>query len=371
METFRSKRAFIMTASSAAVGLGNIFRFPALAARYGISFIVFYTVALLTVGLPLLYAELCFGQSRGPSDFGSRVAKTLCGINCTAVLCCYTVFFALVLKGAATALFSGIADCAFLLFAAVLAVVCFGSAEKLSKISEIGIIFSVSVMLIISAIGLIKNPFSTAGLLYPSGRPFSVDFFAAVFGQVFFSLSLAVGVMTAYGSMLKRGTPLLKSALAVCLADFGISVVSTLVYLCLGGREGTTPDSLAAYPLLFSSFFGERVGRGVTLFFFLGLAFLCLGSVIAYIKAIAVHSKNQTKAAVFFASVSAAVGIFLISDRYERLIYFDQSLLPLIGLFAGATEAVFLSFKVEKFKPLLRFFIPSVLFFLLLRKIFI
>ena len=53
-----------MAAVGSAVGLGNIFRFPALTASYGIWFIVFYTVALFTVGLPLLYAELSFGREK-------------------------------------------------------------------------------------------------------------------------------------------------------------------------------------------------------------------------------------------------------------------------------------------------------------------
>ena len=370
MEAFRSKRAFIMTASSAAVGLGNIFRFPALAARYGISFILFYIAALFTVGLPLLYAELCFGHSKGPTG-DSKVTDALCRINCTAVLCCYIVFFALVLKGAVNALFSGVSDYFFLLLAAALAIICFGSAEKISKLAEVGLVFSVSVILIIAALGLINKPSSLSGLFYPSGKPFSADFFAAVFGQVFFSLSLAVGVMTTYGSMLTQGTPLLKSAVAVCLTDFGVSVLSTVVYLCLGGSDGAVYEGLSAYPLLFSSFFGVRVGRAVTLFFFSGLTLLSLSAVISYIKALSVNGRKERKTAAAVTLFTAAVGLLLITNELRGLRLTDQSILPLIGLFAGTVEAFFLSFKVKRFKLLLRFFIPALLIFLILRKIFI
>ena len=147
-----------MAAVGSAVGLGNIFRFPALTASYGIWFIVFYTVALFTVGLPLLYAELSFGREKSKGAGGLPVAEIPCVINCFLVLCCYLVFFALVMRQAVSALFSVKPDLIFLIFAALAAFFCFGSAEKLSKICEVGIIFSVAVLFVLAAAGIFKNP---------------------------------------------------------------------------------------------------------------------------------------------------------------------------------------------------------------------
>ena len=95
-----------MAAVGSAVGLGNIFRFPALTASYGIWFIVFYIIALFTVGLPLLYAELSFGREKSKGAGGLPVAEIPCVINCFLVLCCYLVFFALVSSAATAVTFS-------------------------------------------------------------------------------------------------------------------------------------------------------------------------------------------------------------------------------------------------------------------------
>lgn len=359
-----------MAAVGSAVGLGNIFRFPALTASYGIWFIVFYVIALFTVGLSLLYAELSFGREKSKGAGGLPVAEIPCVINCFLVLCCYLVFFALVMRQAISALFSVKPDLIFLIFAALTAFFCFGSAEKLSKICEVGIIFSVAVLFVLAAAGIFKNP---EGLRAKVGTEelFSAGFFEAVFGQVFFSLSLSVGVMTAYGSMLDRKIPLFKSAVAVCLCDFGVSLLSTAVYLCLNGNRGLTTDGLFSYPEIFSDFFGNTVGRAATFFFFLGLSLLCLNSVIAYLKAISVFSPNQSKTASRLLAAALSVGFFLSLNGYSLLSLADRKILPAVGLFAGAAESFFLMRRTTRLPFFFALFVPLTLSLVLIIKIFI
>ena len=62
---FSSKLSFVMTAVGAAVGLGNIFRFPALCVKYGAPFILVYIMSLVVLGLPLLFSEIAFGRRFG------------------------------------------------------------------------------------------------------------------------------------------------------------------------------------------------------------------------------------------------------------------------------------------------------------------
>ena len=152
-----------------------------------------------------------------------------------------------------------------------------------------------------------------------------------------------------------------------------LQVALFLLGLWLVGKTfaATTLIGSFAYPLLFSSFFGVRVGRAVTLFFFSGLTLLSLSAVISYIKALSVNGRKERKTAAAVTLFTAAVGLLLITNELRGLRLTDQSILPLIGLFAGTVEAFFLSFKVKRFKLLLRFFIPALLIFLVLRKIFI
>ncbi len=387
MDKFSSKSAFIITAVGSAVGLGNIFRFPGLAAEYGIWFILAYLVLLFTFGLPLLLLELYFGKkqvSGGTVTFGRAknffpLIRTGSRINCLLVLTCYLVFFALVIKRAAVSLLpseTSASDPLFLLLAVILAIISCGSADKLTKLSRLGVVFSVAVMSFLALLGLLKNSAAFSGFFAVSPRVMlGGDFFEAVFGQVFFSLSLGVGVMIAYGSMLPPGTPLLKSAVAVCLSDFTVSLVATAVYICLSGSQGTTAESLNFFSKQLTVFFGEKIGRLVGLFFFTGIALLCLDSVISYIKALAIYGKNEEKASVFITLLCGGAGLFLLFDNYSALGFIDGNILPLIGLAVGGAQAIAFSFGLPKkggrrATVYFRFLLPFIFLFLFLRKIF-
>ncbi len=385
MDKFGSDSAFIITAVGSAVGLGNIFRFPGLAARYGIWFILSYLVLLFAFGLPLLLCELYFGKKQVGVPFcGTKRSFSfgvgLTAINCLAVLSCYLVFFALVMKRAAvSALPEGVPvpDLLFLVLAVALGLISCGSAEKLSRISLIGVVFSVAVMGFLAILGLIKNPDAFSGFFTLSPRVIlSPDFFGAVFGQVFFSLSLGVGVMTAFGSMLAPDTPLLKSAVTVCLGDLAVSLISTVIYICLGGREATTAEGITLFSVLLTDFFGKKIGRALGFFFFTAVALLCLNSVVSYIKAVTVSAKNEQKASVTVALLCGGAGLFLISDNFSVLAFTDGKILPLLGLAAGGIQSFAFSFGFAHNRgspkaAFFRFFLPVIFLLLILRKIFI
>ena len=378
-----------MAAVGSAVGLGNIFRFPGLAAKYGIWFIAAYTVFLALLGLPLLCFELYIGKNSssgaGKALSFSKSSVSPLGLsaaaNCFLVLICYLIFFGLVIKGSLEA-FSpsplGALDPLFLIVAGAVAVVSVGSAERLGKISEVGVIFSAAVLIVVAAAGIIMNPHALIPFFGVSpGIMLDPKFLEDVCGQVFFSLSLAVGVMIAYGSMLDKRVPLFKSGIAVCFFDMAVSLLSTVIYICLGGSEGATTECISAYPVIFEGFFGAAVGRAAEFFFFTGLALLCLGSVISYIKAVSVYFKREEGKAIGITISALLIGLFLLGSRYSAINFIDSVLLPPIGLTVGIGEAVFFSFKVPriKFRPVtevwMRFGVPFILLFLLLRKIFI
>lgn len=93
-ESWSSRTSFLLAAIGAAVGFGNIWRFPALAYKYGGgAFFIPYLLALLLVGFPLLLLEIALGQHFQTGDVGvfGTINKRLRGVGLSAVLCGFIV----------------------------------------------------------------------------------------------------------------------------------------------------------------------------------------------------------------------------------------------------------------------------------------
>ena len=99
---FSSKLAFILTAVGAAVGLGNVFRFPYLAMKYGLSFVLVYILFLCLLGLPLLLSEIAFGRAFAfkKADRKTALLSRFCSFNSFFVFGYYTLLFAFVIMAA-------------------------------------------------------------------------------------------------------------------------------------------------------------------------------------------------------------------------------------------------------------------------------
>ena len=70
--TWSNKLAFVLAAAASAVGLGSMWRFPYLAAKYGGgTFLFMYLVFVFTIGIALLLLETAFGRKTGQSSIGA------------------------------------------------------------------------------------------------------------------------------------------------------------------------------------------------------------------------------------------------------------------------------------------------------------
>ena len=93
-ETWSSRTAFLLVAVGAAVGFGNVFRFPSLVHHYGGSvFFIPYILALIFVGIPLLIQEIAMGQHYRVGDVGvsNAIHKSLRGIGIASITCGFIV----------------------------------------------------------------------------------------------------------------------------------------------------------------------------------------------------------------------------------------------------------------------------------------
>lgn len=271
--------AFIMAAIGSAVGLGNVWRFPYIAYNNGGgAFLIPYFVALFTAGIPMLILEFSFGHwSRsGPPEAYRKIGKKWewVGWWSSAVPFVITTYYIVIMAWCfaymiyavdlrwgsnAESFFldtflgttSGPLNLGGISIPALLALICMWISVFLilyKGISRIGKVVLISVPLawilfLILAIRGMTLPGAMNGINFYLTPDFSklldVNVWLAAYGQVFFSLSLAQGIMISYASYLHKESDLSNNACITALADTGTSflagfaVFSVVGYLAL------------------------------------------------------------------------------------------------------------------------------------------
>lgn len=281
-ENWGSRPGFILAAIGSAVGLGNVWRFPYEAySNGGSAFLIPYIVAMLLIGVPLLIMEFSLGhltQQAAPNAFkrvGSRWEFVgWWPIILSFVIVCYyavvlawcmnylvysfsgdlpwadnakSFFFSEYLQSEKTVGFQlGSLRGSIVLALAVVWLVMYLCIFKGVKIVGKIVLWTVPIpwlMLLILTIRGITLDGAILGLEYYLEPDWSrlkdPLVWRAAFGQVFFSLSLAFGVMVTYASFLHRKSDLNNNALIIVLADLatsfiaGIAVFATMGALAL------------------------------------------------------------------------------------------------------------------------------------------
>ena len=226
------KLAFILAGAASAVGLGNLWRFPTLAAKYGGGmFILTYFVLAFTFGISLLLLETAIGRKTKLSVIGafSSINKRwkFVGILAAAVPFIITPYYCIIggwvtkylvsyvadgpAAVAADGFFTGfITDPVFTyVFMVIFMLLCIGVCALGVKngIEKANMIMMP--LLLVMAIGIsvfvLMQPGAAEGAAYyliPDFSKFSPDLVINALGQMFYSLSLAMGIMVTYGSYL-------------------------------------------------------------------------------------------------------------------------------------------------------------------------
>ena len=320
---FSSRIGFVMAAAGSAVGLGNIWRFPYLAARYGGGiFLLVYVLLVVTFGFTLMMAETALGRKTGLSVIGAYGALnkkwSFLGLLSAAVpmiiLPYYCViggwvakyFFEFVSGGGAAAageaFFPDFVSSSLppllwmLLFVGLtFVVVLLGVAKGVEKASRI--LMPVLIVLSVAvAIYSLTLPGAGAGIAYyllPDFSKFSVETVLAAMGQMFYSMSLAMGIMVTYGSYMKKDEDLEKSVKQIELFDCGVSLLAGLmivpaVFVFSGGNAAAInagPSLMfVTMPNVFLSM--GPAGTVVGVAFFLLVLFAALTSSISLMETI-------------------------------------------------------------------------------------
>ena len=280
---FTGKMGYVMAAAASAVGLGNIWRFPYLCAKYGGGiFLVIYLVLVFTFGYALLMSETAIGRMTRKSpigafkSFSNTKASAFGGwINALVpfIICpYYAVIGGWVVKYlvgyctgetqamAADGYFGGYIssnlqpELFFIIFVLLTMVVILGGVvngvEKVSRIMMPILI----VLAVIVSIYSCTRPGAVEGIKYmfiPNIHNFSMMTIVSAMGQMFYSLSLAMGIMITYGSYVDKNQDLEDSTTKIEFFDTLIAILAGLMIIpAVFAFSGGAPDTLNAGPSL-------------------------------------------------------------------------------------------------------------------------
>lgn len=230
--SFSGKIGFVLSAAGASVGLGNIWRFPYLATKYGGGiFLIIYIILALTFGYTMIVAEISIGRMTGKSpvgayqSFGKSRWLSLGGwINAIIpilIVPYYSVIGGWVIKylleyvqgnGAKLAedgyfsefISNGVStEICFIVFALfTLGIIFAGVRNGIERVSKFMMPVLVVLSLIITVYS-VTRPGAIAGVKYflvPNLQNFSWMTVVSAMGQMFYSLSIAMGILITFGS---------------------------------------------------------------------------------------------------------------------------------------------------------------------------
>lgn len=332
--SFSGQFGFIMAAAASAVGLGNIWRFPYLAAKDGGGiFLLVYLILALTFGFTLLTSEIAIGRNTQQSPLTAYKAVhpkwgiigILACLVPTIILPYYCSIGGWVLKylslyvtgtgstAAADGYFGNYIGTNIepivwmLIYFAITAVIVFCGVEKgIEKFSKILMPILIVMVIGISIYSLTlshtdENGITRTGLdgfkvyLIPDFSGMTLkNFFIVIMdamGQLFFSISVAMGIMVAYGSYAKKDTNLIQSVNRIELFDTLVAFMAGMMIVpavfTFSGREGMAAGPglvFVSLPKVFTAmgFTGKIIG----LLFFLVLSFAAITSSVSVMEAI-------------------------------------------------------------------------------------
>lgn len=336
---FSGRNAFILAAIGSAVGLGNIWRFPYVAySNGGGSFMLPYIIALVTAGIPLLFLDYAIGHRyRGSAPLSFRRLHRLTEpLGWWQVGICFIigVYYALILAWAVRYfLFSftkewgsdpasffmdefshsvpaeeatfgldfvpGIAIPLVLVWVAVIGILVMGVQKGIAGSSAIfmPILIVMFIVLVIVALTLPGAGSGLDALFTPDwGALTDSSVWVAAYGQIFFSLSVAFGIMLTYSSYLKKNEDLTGSGLLVGFSNSSFELLAGIgVFAALGfisQANGQPIDDVAgggiglafiAFPTIINQ---APMGALIGVLFFGSLAFAGFTSMISIIEVI-------------------------------------------------------------------------------------
>ena len=377
--SFTGSLGFVLAAAGSAVGLGNIWRFPYLAAKDGGGvFLLIYLILALTFGFTLLVTEIAIGRktSKSPLTAYAEIHPKMSWVGPIACLIpqiimpYYCVIGGWVLKylfayltGSGSA---AIADTYFtgfithqwspiiwflIFLGATIFVVYKGVDTGIERLSRILMPILVVLILGISIFSLFLSHTDDSGItrtglegfliyIVPNFEGMTAKQLLIVLtdamGQLFYSISVAMGIMITYGSYVKKDTDMVKSVNQIEFFDTAVAFLAGMMIIpavfTFMGREGMSASGPALMFVALPKVFGEMgsfIGTVVAILFFLTVAFAALTSSVSIMEAIVASVMDKfhfdRKKAVWTVTIITLILGILVCLGYNVL-YFEAIL---------------------------------------------
>ena len=351
--SFTSKLGFVLAAAGSAVGLGNLWRFPYCAAKYGGGmFLLLYIIFSLTFGFTLMVAEIGIGRKTRLSAIGAfdklKAEYSFVGVLASLVPIIITPYYAVIGGWVLKFLWSYISLPAsevagtneagltmfeqlitsptepllwFLLFlGATIFVIAIGVEKGVEQSSKI--LMPILVLLVaIVAVYSCTLPGAIEGIKYyikPNMKDLSVKTVLSAMTQLFYSLSLAMGIMITYGSYMKKDINIETSVWQIEIFDTVIAFLAGLaiipaVFAC-GSPENLKAGPSLMFIILPQVFATMKAGRIIAIIFFFLVFFAALTSSISlYETCVSIiqdrFKQKRTPSIVFYLFVCIIIGL--------------------------------------------------------------
>lgn len=317
--SFSGKIGFVLSAAGASVGLGNIWRFPYLCAKYGGGiFLIVYVVLALTFGYTMIVAETAVGRATNKSPVGAfndishnklmGIGGWINAIIPILIVPYYSVIGGWVCKYLFEYLRADVNAIAtddffvnfitdgyetelwFIVFSIiVLAVIYMGVENGIERVSKFVMPILV-VLAVIICVYSVTRPGALAGVKYlfiPNFENFSIMTIVTAMGQMFYSLSIAMGILITFGSYVKKEVSIEDSTKQVEIFDTAIAILASLmiipaVFAFSGGDEGMLKAGPSLMFITMPKIFASMgFGRIIGILFFALVLFAAVTSAIA------------------------------------------------------------------------------------------
>lgn len=346
---FGSKVGIIAAAAGSAVGLGNIYRFPCeLGNNGGGAFLLVYLLIVLCLGVPVMLSELVIGRRTQKNPIGAfKLLKPKSAwpvVGYMGVFCAFIImaFYCTVAGWTLEYIVKAVGnefqgkDLATIesefnafhnmgwrnvlwesIFIFLTAFVVFkGVADGIEKYSKV-LMPMLLIILVILAIRSLTLPGARQGLLFllhPDFSKITGSVLISALGQVFFSLSMGMGVLITYGSYIKKDDNLATTALSVTLSDTLVAVLAGIVIFPAAFSFGVKPTEgmglvFSTLPMIFNQMAG---GYFFCIIFFVLLAVAALTSTISLLEVIVAYFVEELHITRRWATVIAALGCMVL-----------------------------------------------------------
>lgn len=335
-EHFSSRLGFILITAACSIGLGNIWRFPYITGTYGgASFVIFYLIFLVILGLPIVVMEFAVGRASQRSTALSfhilepegtkwhwfkyaTIAGNYLLMMFYTVISGWLLYYFFEMAGGR---FQGLSSdevanvfsdllcsptamilCSFIVIAVSFGVCAIGLQKGVERVTKIMMSF-LFCLLIVLAVKSVMLPNAEIGLryyLYPDFETMRnvgvADCIFAAMGQAFFTLSIGIGTLSVFGSRIDKRHSLTSNALYMGVLDTVVALLAGIIIFPACFSFGVEPDSgpnllFLTLPNIFNAMGNGRIWGSL---FFLFMVFAAISTVIAVIENIVTYGMDLT-----------------------------------------------------------------------------